>query len=345
MTEEPPKSNTLNRGFDDFAPLFVNWVNSILNISLSSNLAKELEDGRILLLLLNKLCPFLQLTDPNYERSAESNYIALEFGFSKLGIPGEYHIHQYYFTNGNMSPVFTSLTVLIYQLMQVVGEKALSLCPTFKSLIITTIKSIRSLRSPSLLPAYLEQLRLLDNDSLDLFTEEDSFAADVWRSMLDNDAQKFHDRGQLLYYILFRMLGDGTDDTLSRSDVEDSDPFASLSSLDDKSESLSRLCQRYLNLSEVALDANHTHQQQQERSSDHSEEEQTDALSVDLDDAVQSLQGREAADGPQSSLLSLLKSNRLLPREDSDDSLEYMPADEATENRRNNVKSMLVELL
>ena len=244
-----------------------------------------------------------------------------------------------------MSPVFTSLTVLIYQLMQVVGEKALSLCPTFKSLIITTIKSIRSLRSPSLLPPYLEQLRLLDNDSLDLFTEEDSLAEDVWRSMLDSGALKFHDRGQLLYYILFRMLGDGTDDTLSRSDVEDSDPFASLSSLDDKSESLSRLCQRYLNLSEVALDADHTHQQQQERSSDHSEEEQTDALSVDLDDAVQSLQGREAADGPQSSLLSLLKSNRLLPREDSDDSLEYMPADEATENRRNNVKSMLVELL
>lgn len=241
-----------------------------------------------------------------------------------------------------MSPVFTSLTVLIYQLMQVVGEKALSLCPTFKSLIITTIKSIRSLRSPSLLPPYLEQLRLLDNDSLDLFAEEDSLAEDVWRSMLDNGSLKFHDRGQLLYYILFRLLGDGTDDALSRSDVEDSDPLASLS-LDDENESLSRLYQRYLSLSDVSLDADHTHEQ--ERSSEHSEEEQTDSLSVDLDGAMQSLQGREAADGPQSSLLSLLKSNKLLPREESDDSLEYMPADEATENRRNNVKSELVELL
>ena len=82
---------------------------------------------------------------------------------------------------------------------------------------------------------------------------------------------------------------------------------------------------------------------QEERSSERSDEEQNDSLSVDLDGAVQSLQGR-AADGPQSSLLSLLKSNKLLPREESDDSLEYMPADEATENRRNNVKSEFVEL-
>ena len=33
--------------------------------------------------------------------------MALEFGFSKLGIPGEYHIHQYYFTNGNVNPSFS----------------------------------------------------------------------------------------------------------------------------------------------------------------------------------------------------------------------------------------------
>ena len=63
--------------------------------------------------LLQTLCPFFDLPDPRFfcyyegdvveqKCSAEDNFRILDFCFFKLGIPSNYRIHQYYFTNRNV---------------------------------------------------------------------------------------------------------------------------------------------------------------------------------------------------------------------------------------------------
>lgn len=103
--------------------MFIDWVKSVLDVSLSADLANDLEDGSVCLLFgivrtrfwfgcFKRFARFLIFQIHVFERfegdsvgqkrSAEENFKILDFCFFRLGIPSDYRIHQYYFTNRNV---------------------------------------------------------------------------------------------------------------------------------------------------------------------------------------------------------------------------------------------------
>ena len=112
---------------------------------------------------------------------------------------------------------------MIYTLLHITDEADLHLPPSLKQLALTTVESIRFLRTNNSFSPYLYQIQFpSQNRGFPLFPSDDHFSEEIYRQRQEGNSQKLQDPSQLLYYLLCQLLGEGNDEFLGRGDGEES---------------------------------------------------------------------------------------------------------------------------